>query len=184
MVEKYKNTYRISSARLKKWDYCWNAAYFVTICTKNKHPYFGQIIAGKMELSTIGVIADILLYETKNHLKEIELTEFVIMPNHVHAILIINNPPVETLHATSQSNTEPRIKSPKNNLMASRSPIIRSYKSAVTKHAHRLGYNFVWQSRFHDHIIRNNESFQKIQTYIVENPLKWEQDKFYSSVSE
>jgi len=61
------------------------------------------------------------------------------------------------------------------------SSIIGSYKSAVTKHAHRLGYNFAWQSRFYDHIIRNNESFNKISEYIIENPKNWEQDKFYKN---
>jgi hypothetical protein len=60
------------------------------------------------------------------------------------------------------------------------SSIIGSYKSAVTKHSHRLGFGFEWQTRFHDHIIRDNNSFETIQTYIVENPMKWVDDKFYN----
>lgn len=59
------------------------------------------------------------------------------------------------------------------------STIIRSYKSAVTKHTHRLGFDFAWQTRFHDHIIRDNISFENIQTYINKNPIKWVDDKFY-----
>lgn len=68
--------------------------------------------------------------------------------------------------------------SPKSNSV---STIIRSYKSAVTKNAHRLGFDFEWQPRFYDHIIRDNQSFQTIQTYIIENPLKWFDDKFYNN---
>jgi len=60
------------------------------------------------------------------------------------------------------------------------STIIRSYKSAVTKHARRLGYEFMWQTRFHDHIIRNEESFQQISEYIKNNPQNWKNDKFYT----
>lgn len=65
--------------------------------------------------------------------------------------------------------------SPKSNSI---STIIRSYKSAVSKHTHRLGFEFQWQSRFHDHIIRNDKSFQNISNYIVNNPEKWPADKF------
>jgi putative transposase len=57
--------------------------------------------------------------------------------------------------------------------------MIRSYKSAVSKYAHQLGFDFAWQSRFHDHIIRNEQSFNTISEYILNNPLKWQEDKFY-----
>ncbi len=63
------------------------------------------------------------------------------------------------------------------------SSIIGSYKSAVTKHAHRLGFNFSWQSRFHEHIIRDEESYNRIENYVIENPTKWKDDKFYVSTS-
>jgi putative transposase len=58
--------------------------------------------------------------------------------------------------------------------------LIGSYKSAVTKHTNRLGFEFEWQTRFHDHIIRNNDEFQRIQQYIINNPAKWADDKFYN----
>ncbi len=108
MSEKFKNKYRIPSARLQTWDYRWAGAYFITICTQNREHYFGKIEKGKMILSNVGVIADILWYEIKNHAKNVELGEFVVMPNHIHGILILNNDNVnvqtshvETLHATS-----------------------------------------------------------------------------------
>ena len=187
MEKTYKNRKTI---RLQTWDYRWTGAYFITICTKNKEYYFGDIKNGRMRLSQVGVIADILWYEIKNRVKNIELGEFVVMPNHVHGILILNEDNINidnnvgtlgnvgTLHATSLPD--------KNGYMSSISPkshsvsnIIRSYKSAVTKHANRLGFESAWQSRFHDHIIRDEKSFDMISDYIINNPSKWEEDKFY-----
>ena len=142
--EKYKNKYRIASARLQSWNYAWNGTYFITICTKDRGHYFGNIIDSKMQLANIGILADVFLNEIKNHTKNIELGAFVVMPNHVHAVLILNNDNfandttnVETLHATSLRPCDKKmaIISPK---QGSISTIIRSYKSAVTKHAHRL----------------------------------------------
>jgi len=156
-----------------------------------------------MQWSAIGIIANILWYEINNHVINIKLEAFVVMPNHIHGILILNNDDidnnndagsdsdfgsgsVETLHATSLQIPEtPGHPKMKNEFMATISPksgsvstIIRSYKSAVTKHSHRLGYEFAWQARFYDHIIRDNHSFKKIQSYIIENPLKWDHDEF------
>jgi putative transposase len=189
--------------RLQPWDYRWAGSYFITICTQDREHYFGEVVDGKMQLSQLGIIADILWYELKNRTKNMQLGEFVIMPNHIHGILILNeeeilnvqslevrtlratspqpispqSSPVRTLHATSR---------PKNELMSAISPkadsisaIVRSYKSAVTKHANRLGFVFKWQSRFHDHIIRDEKSFNTISDYIINNPEKWEADKFY-----
>lgn len=90
MNEKYQNQYRIPSARLQTWDYGWEGKYFITICTKDKLHYFGKILNGKI-LSNIGVIANLMWYEIRNHQKNVELGEFVVMPNHAHGILILNN---------------------------------------------------------------------------------------------
>jgi REP element-mobilizing transposase RayT len=90
-VEKFNNRYRIASTRMQHWDYGWNAPYFITICTKNRDHYFGKVIQGKMQLSHIGVIADILWQEIKHHARHVELDAFVVMPNHIHGILIIDD---------------------------------------------------------------------------------------------
>jgi len=204
--DKFQNKYRIDSARLQNWDYTNQGMYFITICTKNREHYFGEIENNKMILSNAGVIADLMWYEIKNHTKNIELGEFVIMPNHIHGILIITDNEsvadtttvetlhvVETLHATSLHATSLQHETPqpptiKNEQMAKISPksnsistIVRSYKSAVTKHAHRLGFDFAWQTRFHDHIIRDQKSFDTITNYIITNPLNWENDKFHGN---
>jgi REP element-mobilizing transposase RayT len=189
-MDKFQNKYRIPSARLQQWDYRWAGSYFITICTQDRIHYFGTIENQQVQLSHVGIIADLLWHQIPHHAQNIELGPYVIMPNHVHGILIITtnegngnaNRRVETLQATSKK--PPHVK---NEQMANISPksgsvsaIIRSYKSAVTRHAHRLGFVFDWQTRFHDHIIRNEESFQKISNYIVNNPANWQEDTFFA----
>ncbi len=90
MAAKFKNKYRIESTRLQKWDYGWDAAYFITICTKDRGHFFGNIVDGKMQFSPAGAIANVLWHEIKNHAKNLELGEFVVMPDHVHGIIILD----------------------------------------------------------------------------------------------
>lgn len=195
-MDRFQNKYRIPSARLQQWDYRWAGAYFITVCTKDRLHYFGDIENGKMVLSNIGVLADVFWYEIKNHTQNVELGAFVVMPNHIHGVLILTenddndnvNGNVETGHALSLRQTEQlngQLNEPtigqqrfQNIGKNSISSIVGSYKSAVTKHAHRLGFEFEWQTRFYDHIIRNDESFQKISNYINNNPVNWQEDKF------
>jgi REP element-mobilizing transposase RayT len=193
-MDKYKNKYRNASARAQWWDYGWNGAYFLTICTQNRTHHFGEVIGGNMVLSKMGVIADILWHEIPNHAQHVELGSYIVMPKHIHGILILDKPVVVvgTLHATSlQQQQQPSSPQPqpqsKNETMAAISPksntvstIVRSYKSAVTKHANRLGLENGWQSRFHDHIIRNDAKYQRISDYIVNNPAQWHVDKFFA----
>lgn len=199
-MDKFQNKYRIPSARLQHWDYGWAGSYFITICTKDRIHYFGEIENSKMVLSNVGVLADVFWHEIKTHSQNVELGEFVVMPNHIHGILILtgndnndnnnndndnndnNNDNVETGHALSLQQTEKTIGQQRfqNIGKNSVSSIVGSYKSAVAKHAHRLGYEFEWQTRFHDHVIRDDESFQKISNYIINNPMNWQEDKFYN----
>ena len=119
--------------------------------------------------------------------------EFVVMPNHIHGILILNNPHnpgrekaclvSTTNNGTNSANPNTRLigrnrfqNQGKNTI----SSIVGGYKSAVTKHARRLGFDFYWQSRFHDHIIRNEKSYLRIAEYVINNPLNWSDDCFYS----
>jgi putative transposase len=183
-MEKFQGKYRIPSARADFWDYSWIGAYFVTLCTKNRYHYFGKIMEGNMALSPLGTIADVLWYEIKYHAKHVELGAFVVMPNHVHGIVrILSNDatPVETTHAlslpSSPSLAQQRFQNQGKNSLSS---IVGSYKSAISKHAHRLGFDFAWQARFHDHIICNEEAYQRIATYIINNPKQWEEDTYYS----
>ncbi|AEI46934.1 transposase [Runella slithyformis] len=199
MSEKFQHKYRIASARASWWDYGWSGAYFITICTANRTHFFGEIKDNKMQLSPMGLLADVFWHEIKNHAVNVELGAFVVMPNHIHGILILDKPEivtstananVETRHALSlqqqqiptQTPAQRRFQNQGKNTVSS---IIGSYKSAVTKHANRLGLkheeeSFGWQSRFHDHIIRNDDEYQRINDYIESNPSSWNNDKFFS----
>ena len=205
-MEKFRNKYRIASARAQWWNYGWNGAYFITICTQKREHYFGEIGDAKMNISPMGAVADILWYEIPNHSQFVELGDFIVMPNYIHGILIIDRPDgygnvdvisdVETGHALSLPTTKPQHQSPpteqtidnlsigsnrfqnigKNTI----SSIVGGYKSAVTKHANRLGFINGWQSSFHDHIIRNDAEYQRISDYIIGNVTHWKDDKFYT----
>jgi REP element-mobilizing transposase RayT len=114
MTDKFKNRYRIPSARLSSWDYSSNGAYFITICTRNREHFFGEIIDAKMNLSEIGVFANTCWINIQNHFPHFYLDEYIVMPNHVHGIVIIEKPYidnnslpriVETGHALSLQHT-------------------------------------------------------------------------------
>jgi putative transposase len=178
-MDKYKNKYRIASARADWWHYGWSGAYFITICTQNRKHFFGEIENGKMKLSNCGVLADVFWHQIKHHAQNISLGSFVVMPNHIHGILILNNDTIETRHTFSnneQTISQNRFQNQGKNTVSS---IIGSYKSAVTKHANRLQIEFGWQSLFYDHIIRNDTEYQRINDYIETNPENWDKDKFF-----
>ena len=186
-MDKYKNKYRISSARLLNWDYTNNGAYFITICTKNRKHFFGEIVNDEMILNEIGITVQKYWLTIPLHFPFIESGNFVVMPNHMHGILIIGNRPVEALKSKVSYQRNTITLKQKNEQMSRISPkpgsistIIRSYKSVVTTNAHFIDINFDWQSLFHDHIIRNAQSFETIQNYIADNPKNWRDDKFYS----
>ena len=189
IMKKNNNKYRIESVRLKNWDYRNNGAYFITINTGNRKHFFGEIINSKMQLSPIGEYAENFWMEIPKHFPFVELGNFVVMPNHTHGILIINNTnSVISLHCNEMDKSLQCNDSTGNQYYSDISPkpgsistIIRSYKSAVSKHARLLNPEFNWQPKFHDHIIRNSESFERIQNYIENNPYNWKEDKFYTT---
>ncbi|WP_422091031.1 transposase [Tenacibaculum ovolyticum] len=94
-MDKFKNKYRISSTRLQNWDYGSNGAYFITICTKNREHYFGKIKNKEMQLTEVGKLAETYWMEIPEHFPFVTLGNFVIMPNHMHGILIIDKPTLQ-----------------------------------------------------------------------------------------
>ena len=183
MSDKFQGKYRIKSARLQNWDYSNNGLYFVTICTANRELYFGDIVNGEMQLSEIGRLANKYWKEIPNHFPFVELDEFVIMPNHVHGIIIINKPndggynDKRNVGTPNLGVSTTTMASEKWN-PGSLGVIINQYKRICTINARKIHTNFAWQSRFHDHIIRNDESLQRIRDYIINNTLRWRDDKF------
>lgn len=163
-MSKFRNKYRTTTTRASWWDYSSNAGYFVTICTKDKEHYFGSISKGIMQLSAMGHIANSCWYQIPNHFPFVELGAHIIMPDHVHGIVIIkkNNP---------KNNPNPKNKfGPQSQNLAS---IIRGFKVGVTKNARQINPQFSWQSRFHDSIIRDRKSYERISRYIIDNPKNW-----------
>ena len=178
MCSQFRNGYRNNSLRYSGRDYSLPGKYFVTICTARKTEWFGSVINGKMHLSEIGRIAFQMWYEIPIHLPFISLDAFVVMPDHIHEIIVIKKnfgpSPAEALHATPRQphDTTP----PVNETMSSISPkpgslsvVVQSYKSAVTKHAHKFDSNFSWQRGFHDNIICTTGQLVRIRKYISDN---------------
>ncbi|RED92232.1 transposase [Marinoscillum furvescens] len=190
MTDLYQNKYRIASARNPYWDYGWNGSYFVTICTKDRICWFGDVVDGKMRLSEMGDIANKCWREIPTHFPFVKLGNHVIMPNHVHGIVIIDKPydhpvVIETQDFASLSPPpSPQSIPPKNQFgpqSKNLASIIRGFKIGVTKNARLINPDFAWQSRYHDHIIRNEKSFQNISAYIKNNPQKWHEDRFHAN---
>jgi len=170
---KYQNKYRIDSTRLKEWDYSTPWWYFVTICTTNFQNWFGEIKKGKMILNDLGRIVEEEWLKTIEIRSNVDLDYYVIMPNHFHGIPIIKGTEIAS---SVETHRDASLRIVKNNL----SDIIRGFKGSVKKRILTLGYEqFQWQSRYYDHIIRNEADLRRIRNYIQNNPLKWEMDECY-----
>ena len=254
MSDKFQDQFRIETARAQWWNYGWNAPYFITICTARREHYFGEIISvetgqcpvstnatnphdsnnielqNTMQLSEIGRLAEKFWWSIPEHFSFVKLDVFVVMPNHIHGIIMIDKPddgrdmdwigryvetgqcPVsgeniddsqtgqcpapgenigdsQTGQCPVSTNDTTQAVEPKtpgelrfrNQGKETLSSIVGSFKSVVTKHAHRIHADFEWQERFHDHIIRDTEEYGKIANYIENNVANWQNDKFYET---
>ncbi len=183
------------SPRKKDYDYSLSGVYFITICTHEGELMFGDVVDGAMQRTVLGQIAHDCWLTTPDHFPHIEVDCFIVMPNHVHAIIIIydrenDDVDVRTRHALSlHDHNEPNrhgvMKNgrfyPSGVKPRSLGAIVGSYKSAVTKIANRTlddPPSFLWQSRYHDHIIRNDKEFNMIRQYVLSNPARWDNDRF------
>jgi REP element-mobilizing transposase RayT len=176
------------SPRLHGYDYTQEGAYFVTICTHERAYLFGEVCDGEMVLNELGVIAAQEWEQTAYHRVNVEIDAFVIMPNHTHAILVINKP-IEIdqsknrrglARQTPTSAPQPAFSKP---LAGALGTIVGAYKSSVTRQINlvREDRTPIWQRNYHDHIIRNNEELNRIREYIAANPARWGEDVFYAS---
>jgi REP element-mobilizing transposase RayT len=179
--EKFKDKYRIKSARAMWHDYS-GGAYFVTVCTKNHEHFFGEIENGIMNLSEIGKCTTENLQKINIHYPYVEIPLFVVMPNHWHAIVFIDGACRDVARNVSTGTIETKIKNEKMVKIAKRQSLlcvtIRGVKSAITKFAHDNGIDFAWQTRFNDRIIRNQNGMNHIVDYIKNNPARWNDDCF------
>ncbi len=177
----FQNKYRIKSTRLQHWDYSSCGAYYVTICTKDREQFFGEIINGKMKLSRIGEIAEHEWKQTCEIRKNVELDEYVIMPDHMHGILFIVNafhPVVETCRGMSLQTRTQMYNKFSRPVSQSLSMIINHFKSAVKCWCNKNGFpNFAWQPLFHESIVQDEKHLNAVREYIINNPTKFKLDK-------
>jgi REP element-mobilizing transposase RayT len=159
--------------RLRNFDYSACGYYFVTICTKKRVEWFGDIVSRKTKLNNYGIIAKKYWGEISKHYRNIFLDEFVVMPNHIHGIVVIT----KNIHINDSTvGTEYYSVPTKYGLL---SKIIKSFKHVCTIEFRNTcnNYQFQWQRSFYDHIIRNEQSLFVIRQYIHNNPLKWQEDR-------
>lgn len=179
------------SIRLPEYDYASRGAYFVTVVSHKRMDIFGEIQAEMIILSLIGNIVDECWHAIPNHFPKVNVDQFVVMPNHVHGILIISaDVTVGATHESplrqkpllqqKQSQQQKRAKGPPPGSLGA---IIGLFKSSVTKRVHQIGISSpeqIWQRNYYEHIIRDEQDYQKICEYILSNPSNWEIDKEYS----
>ena len=139
--------------RLKDYNYKLRGYYFITICTKEKVHYFGEIVDGEMQYNDIVKVANECIKKINDIYKSIKLEKYIIMPNYIHMILIVGK---ETTISVAR--------------------VIKQYKEYITKQIKES----IWQKSYYDHIIRNEKDYLRIWKYIDENILKWDLDKYYS----
>ncbi len=196
--------------RIKGYDYSRAGAYFVTICAYKKQLSFSDIHMGKNDLSDIGKLVKRYWIAIPQHFPNVGCDEFVIMPNHFHEIIVINENNIHNDHTKYRNDSVSRRGKATNDIMenayASRrgaaccaptrdkpyfnvvpgslGAIIRSFKSAVTKSAHKYPeYSNapIWQRNYYEHVIRNESDLSEKRKYIIDNPAKWNEDEYYSA---
>lgn len=178
------NKHHRRSIRLKGYDYSQAGLYFITICCQDRICRFGDVVNGEMVLNKYGQIADDEWMKTTEIRPNVELGEFVVMPNHIHGIIRLSgrgelhSPEINIeMHSPDEKGV---CKSPPRSPSQTIGAIVRGYKSSVTKQCGLLGFDEkLWQRNYYEHIIRNEQSYQTISQYIIDNPKKWANDKFY-----
>lgn len=156
---------RRRSIRLRGYDYSRPGAYFVTICTQSYIYLFGRSVAGKMVLNDAGQMVQSVWDELPVHSPGIEADAFVVMPNHIHAIVVIQMSLPDVVHRFKTLTT-------------------RRYTDAVRHSGWEPFPGRLWQRNYWEHVIRSERELHRVREYIVDNPAKWESDRLYGPPSE
>tara|TARA_R110001583_G_scaffold61148_3_gene181070 strand:- start:9757 stop:10356 length:600 start_codon:yes stop_codon:yes gene_type:complete len=194
IMAKFQNRYRIESHRKLDWNYADAGDYYITICIEDMQCILGCVVDAKMVLNDFGKIVQSELIKSADIREELQLGEFVVMPNHIHVIIILNDMGNNANAAHIAHTAETHGRASVSGQMPYRRPqsissFVAGFKSAVVsavddfideqaldipKYNRR---NKFWQSNYHDHIIRNQPEYYRIAKYIGDNPQKWERDK-------
>jgi REP element-mobilizing transposase RayT len=165
--------------RLPTRTYAEDGCYFVTVCTRDREHFFGKIEHKAMNYSELGLILKNEIENLESQWQDVHINAFVVMPNHFHLLLTIgntllfpkNNKTLWINQEQARFGLQPLIPN-------SVSSIINHLKGRVTKLCRKIHADFSWQSRFHDHIVRDMDSYNKIYYYILNNPENWGNDIF------
>ncbi len=175
LMDLYQAKYRIASARLPGYDYGQSGAYFVTVCTAGRAPYFGKIVvpggnwaAAVVEPTLLGQRVLTGWQQIPQFMPFVLLDAFVLMPDHIHGLLLFNKAEVIGTSDNQQNRFGPQ----RDNLAA----VIRGFKAGVSSFARTQKLVFGWQARFHDRIVRSDDELTRIQQYILTNPSRWESE--------
>jgi REP element-mobilizing transposase RayT len=166
-----------------KWLEYNEGMYFITICTNNRIHYFGEIDNNKLKFSPIGEFLHNELAVENTHHRNVKVLQFVVMPNHFHAIVELSSNDTTLLKNSDTARRVPTIEERMAMTIKTPLPRLSSFvgglKSAITKYAHSLNLEFAWQPRYHDHAIRGVNDMNNISTYIENNVEIWQKDCFY-----
>ncbi|WP_429885137.1 transposase [Geoalkalibacter halelectricus] len=178
------------SMRLRNFDYAGASAYFVTVCTWQRACLFGEVVDGNVRLNELGMVVRDEWLRTPQVRPKVVLDEFVVMPNHFHAIFWITDP-VGAHRCAPWSNTAPipqpgmndggraHVSAPLRRKSNSLGSIIAGFKSAATKRINALrdaSGRPVWQRNYYEHVIRGERDLHAIRQYVADNPAQWEMD--------
>jgi putative transposase len=168
-----KERYNRHSIRLKEYDYSQSGGYFITLCSDKGKFLFGSITNAEMRLNESGKIVKEFWFEIPQHFPNVLVDEFVVMPNHIHGIIFIEdcrggvNPPKQRGEQTSPLRKR------------TLGQIVAFFKYRTTKlviQNCRMSESRIWQRNFYEHVIRNEDDLKNIREYVINNPLKWELD--------
>jgi len=168
--------------RLRKFDYNQQGYYYLTICTKNRAKFFAEVSDNNIALSRIGKIANKFWIAIPEHFQNIELDEYIIMPEHIHGIIIVNNDAGNAdlpsfKYVSPQCSPNPKGNDSNRSKMLI-SKIIHGFKSSATREIRKQfpDCDFEWQKSYYDHIIRDSNDLDRIREYITDNPRNWKTD--------
>ncbi|MDD5488793.1 MAG: transposase [Candidatus Omnitrophica bacterium] len=163
------------SIRLKNYDYTQQGAYYVTVCVNDRKCLFGDVRNGEMVLNEFGTIVQNEWIKTSEMRENIDLDEFIVMPNHIHGIINI-------VGAHCNVPLHDRVEKFGRSISNSIPTIIKLFKSTTTKQINQLRKTPrkpVWQRNFYEHVIRDGSGLNRIREYIINNPANWEKDEYY-----
>ncbi len=167
------------SIRVPGYDYGSAGAYFVTICAHRRRYLFGEVIDDEVWLNAYGRVVEACWQAIPDHFGHVALDAFVIMPNHVHGVLVI--PGAEDGNIVGARHCRaPTAEGFGRPVAGSIPTVVRSFKSVVTRQIHEMQGTSgvpVWQRGYYEHIIRNESEWQMIREYVVGNPARWAEDE-------